>query len=109
MLSEILLSLQLANKVNNANKDFSESINDNVGNVGNVGNQEVKSEATIKTIVLKLIAQKNSISIREIATHTKLSTRQVERIIAQLKQDNKLERQGSNRSGQWLVKEKEEK
>jgi len=68
-----------------------------------VVNDVVNDVVINKNLVLEYISNKNNASAKEIANSLGLSSRQVQRYIAQLKQDNKLIRHGSNRSGYWEV------
>ena len=58
-----------------------------------------------KRDVLDLIKQDSYISTSKIASSLSLSRRQVERTLELLKKDQILFRQGTARSGQWIVKE----
>lgn len=58
-----------------------------------------------KIDVLDLIKQDHHISTSKIAVSLGLSRRQVERTLDLLKKDQKLLRQGTARSGQWIVTE----
>ncbi len=54
-------------------------------------------------IVLNVIRQNTRVTIKQISAETGLSRRTVDRMIAALKEQKKLERTGSSRSGEWKV------
>lgn len=54
--------------------------------------------------LLSLIRQNNRISAKELAESLGISSRQCERIIAELKEQGLLERKGSKKTGFWEVK-----
>lgn len=54
-------------------------------------------------LVLNLIKENSKVTIKQISMGTGLSRRTVDRIIAVLKKQQKLERTGSSRSGEWKV------
>lgn len=78
--------------------------NQNVGvNKKNVGvnkkNVGVKTEEKIIT----LIKDNNKITIKEMAIKLDKTTRSIERTIKKLKQDNKIKRVGSDKTGTWEI------
>ena len=54
-------------------------------------------------LILDIIRQNDRVTIKQISAETGLSRRTVDRIIAALKEQKKLERTGSSRSGEWKV------
>ena len=58
-----------------------------------------------ESVILGLLSGDSGISAKEISLRLHVSTRTVERILRQLKQSCKIDRVGSARSGQWIVKE----
>lgn len=58
-----------------------------------------------ESVILGLLSGDSGISAKEISLRLHVSTRTVERILRQLKQSGKIDRVGSARSGQWIVKE----
>ena len=88
MLQEILNTLEFHQ---------GETIDPHVGiNVGtNVGINEQK--------LLSLIARSPHISAREMAASLGITQRQCERILATLKQQQRIRRSGSNKSGYWEI------
>ncbi len=58
-----------------------------------------KSEITI----LKLLADKPSLTRAELAEQTGFSDSGIKKIINSLKSNNWIERHGSNKSGEWIV------
>ena len=86
--------VQFINRNHNINTDM------NVGiDVGNVGIWTNDSEA----MLIELIRQNSKITAKEIADALKLSKRQCERIIADLKNRGILSRKGTNRTGYWVI------
>lgn len=73
--------------------------NDDVGI--NVGINEA-----LKNKVLEYLKENPKASARVVALDLGISSRQVERMIAKLKEENLLARQGSNKNGTWVVLEK---
>ncbi len=78
--------------------------NQNVGvkqkNVGvNKKNVGVKTEEKI----LSLIKDNNKITIKEMAIKLDKTTRSIERTVKNLKQDNKIKRVGSDKTGTWEI------
>lgn len=78
----------------------------NVGiNMGDVGiNVGINEDARAK--VLEYLKENPKASARVVALALGMSSRQVERMIARLKEENLLVRQGSNKNGTWVVLEK---
>ena len=58
-----------------------------------------------ESVILGLLSGDSGISAKEISFRLHVSTRTVERILRQLKKSGKIDRVGSARSGQWIVKE----
>lgn len=76
------------------------AITSDVGiNVGiNVG---IKSEQLDK--ILSLIRQNPRVSVREMALMLKISSRQCERLISEMKAQGLIKREGANKNGCWVV------
>ncbi len=53
--------------------------------------------------MLSLIINNNVITIKEISDNLNISMRKTERIIAELKEKGVLRREGSRKSGYWVV------
>ena len=53
--------------------------------------------------LLALLKQDGSLTAKEMAASLNITYRQVQRIIAKLKDDNKLIRHGANKNGYWEV------
>ena len=69
-----------------------EVLDDNVGiNVG------------IKELVLEQLRKNPSASAKAVSLHIGYSQRQVERATASLKENGRLAREGSNKTGHWVV------
>ena len=58
----------------------------------------------LNEIVLSLINSNRNITVKEISDAANISLRKCERIIAELKEQGIIERQGSKKSGYWVVK-----
>ncbi len=80
-----------------------ESVGNDVGNVGNdVGN--VNSEAvTTAERVLRLIADNPKISAQSIAAGLGMSKRHIERVMAGLRDEGILIREGGGTRGSWVI------
>ena len=79
-----------------------QSTRTNVGS--NVGN-DVGSDVgiNVEEKILLLLKDNPKMTAKQLAEILQLSGRQIERIIAVLKSEGKLERIGTNRSGNWKV------
>ncbi|MEG1574393.1 MAG: ATP-binding protein [Bacteroidales bacterium] len=64
-----------------------------------------KEDVGINSDLLSLVRQNNRISAKELAEALGISSRQCERIIAELKKNGILERKGSKKTGYWEIKE----
>lgn len=91
--------VQFVKLKHNSNADIHVGID--VGDVGNVGNRINDNEV----LLIELIRQNSKITAKEIADALKLSKRQCERIIADLKNRGILSRKGTNRTGYWIITE----
>ena len=91
--------VQFVKLKHNSNADIHVGID--VGDVGNVGNRINDNEV----LLIELIRQSSKITAKEIADALKLSKRQCERIIADLKNRGILSRKGTNRTGYWIITE----
>lgn len=65
--------------------------------------EDVGINVGINGELLSLIRQNNRISAKELAEVLNISSRQCERIIAELKEHGLLERKGSKKAGYWVV------
>ena len=72
---------------------------------GDVTNN-VTNDVTNDTILLGLIHKNPEITTKELAEALKLSERQCKRIIADLKKQGILSREGTNRTGHWIINER---
>lgn len=80
-----------------------QNVGTNKGDVGiNVGIND-----TLKERVLEYLKENPKASARILALDLGVSSRQIERMIARLKAEGLLLRQGSNKSGTWVVSEKQ--
>jgi len=59
----------------------------------------------INSNLLTFVRQNNRISAKELAEELGISSRQCERIIAELKEQGIIERKGSKKAGYWEIKE----
>ncbi|MEM1124075.1 MAG: ATP-binding protein [Bacteroidota bacterium] len=66
-------------------------------------NATSKSSVKSSVKIMELMAQNNTISLKEIANHLGLTARAVEKQVAALKKENKLKRGGAARGGYWRV------
>ena len=74
--------------------------------VENVGDNFVKVVDKIVTIsdsVLYTISENNSITTKKLAEQYSMSMRQMQRIIAQLKDENRIKRIGPDKGGHWEI------
>ena len=86
------------------NDTVSDTVNGTVNNTTNVGvNVGVKLNKT-QTSILKEIDKKPEITIDELSKLISVETRTIERNIRQLKEKNLLERKGSDKNGEWVIK-----
>lgn len=97
---EIGLSFQVQFVNMNLNSNTGTHLGIDVGNVGiDVGVGTNDNEI----LLIELIRQNSKITVKEIADTLKLSKRQCERIIADLKHRGILSRKGTNRTGYWTI------
>lgn len=91
----------------NLNSNTGTHLGIDVGNVGidvgvDVGNVGIGTSDN-EILLIELIRQNSKITVKEIADTLKLSKRQCERIIADLKHRGILSRKGTNRTGYWTI------
>ena len=72
------------------------------------GNSDVAINVALNVVtnedkLLALLKQDGSLTAKEMAASLNITYRQVQRIIAKLKDDNKLIRHGANKNGYWEV------
>ena len=67
--------------------------------------EDVGINVGINSDLLSLVRQNNRISAKELAEALGISSRQCERIIAELKEQGVIERKGSKKAGYWEIKE----
>ena len=67
--------------------------------------QTQKENVGINSDLILLVRENNRISAKELAETLGISFRQCERIIAELKEQDIIERKGSKKSGHWEIKE----
>jgi len=78
-------------------------INENVGINGGINDNDVRIKEKNTHLILEYIKEHPRDSATKIALNVGLSSRQVERIIANLKKGGHLQRVGSNKTGMWVV------
>ena len=104
---EIGLSFQVQFVNMNINSNTGTHLGIDVGNVGidvgNVGIDVSVGTSNNEILLIELIRQNSKITVKEIADTLKLSKRQCERIIADLKHRGILSRKGTNRTGYWTI------
>lgn len=97
------------NNANNAIDNDTDDVNDTDGTNGSGVNDTddvSPSDSEVpegEQLILDIIRQNDRVTIKQISAETGLSRRTVDRIIAALKEQKKLERTGSSRSGEWKV------
>ena len=96
---EVGLSFQVQFVNINHNSTTDTDVGSDVGSVGVVGIGMNDSES----LLIELIRHNSKITAKEIADTLKLSKRQCERIIANLRNRGILSRQGTNRTGYWVL------
>ncbi|MFI3261495.1 MAG: ATP-binding protein [Rikenellaceae bacterium] len=87
-------------------RDFSqtEDVNDGLNGGLNGGlNSDLDDDGGLNERLLKLIQNNITITIKEISQSLNINLRKCERIIAELKKQGLLERQGSKKAGFWKV------
>ena len=90
----------------NYNEKENEAQNDGI-NIDNVG-QNVGQKINIndrKNIILKNIKETEKLDTMEIAKQLNVTKRTIERDLAELRKDNKIEYIGSSKNGKWIIKE----
>ena len=88
------------------NMNYNEAQNDGI-NIDNVG-QNVGQKINIndrKNIILKNIKETEKLDTMEIAKQLNVTKRTIERDLASLRKDNKIEYIGSSKNGKWIIKE----
>lgn len=94
MLQELYNAL-----LNQANGVINGVIN---GTINGVINGKINGEET-EGKILKLLSKENTLTIAQLAEKLSMSTRQISRTITGLKKAGKLARNGSNKTGHWVV------
>lgn len=90
----------------NYNEKENEAQNDGI-NIDNVG-QNVGQKFNVndrKNIILKNIKETEKLDTMEIAKQLNVTKRTIERDLAALRKDNKIEYIGSSKNGKWIIKE----
>ena len=85
------------------NMNYNEAQNDGI-NVGqNVGQKFNVNDR--KNIILKIIKETENLDTTDIARKLNVTKRTIERDLAALRKDNKIEYIGSSKNGKWIIKE----
>ena len=90
----------------NYNEKENEAQNDGI-NIDNVG-QNVGQKFNVKdrkNIILKIIKETENLDTTGIARKLNVTKRTIERDLAELRKDNKIEYIGSSKNGKWIIKE----
>jgi len=76
----------------------------NVGeNVGEKTEKTLKGKAKREQDILGLMRSDPTISSAELAKALNVTDRTIERDIARLREENKIKRQGGDKSGEWVI------
>lgn len=102
----IIVTLYNMNYNEKENVGINEAQNDGI-NIDNVG-QNVGQKFNVndrKNIILKNIKETESLDTTDIAKKLNVTKRTIERDLAELRKDNKIEYIGSSKNGKWIIKE----
>ena len=102
----IIVTLYNMNYNEKENVGINEAQNDGI-NIDNVG-QNVGQKINVndrKNIILKNIKETESLDTTVIAKKLNVTKRTIERDLAELRKDNKIEYIGSSKNGKWIIKE----
>ena len=94
----------------NYNEKENEAQNDgiNIDNVGQNVGQNVGKKFNVndrKNIILKIIKETENLDTTGIARKLNVTKRTIERDLAELRKENKIEYIGSSKNGKWIIKE----
>lgn len=82
-----------------------EGVTNVTNNVTNVTIDDNRNLEDSETLLIELVRQDSDITTKKIAEILRLSERQCKRIIANLKKQGILIREGTNRTGYWIIKQ----
>lgn len=102
----IIVTLYNMNYSQKENEAQNEVINDGI-NIDNVG-QNVGQKFNVndrKNIILKIIKETQNLDTTDIARKLNVTKRTIERDLAVLRKENKIEYIGSSKNGKWIIKE----
>ena len=102
----IIVTLYNMNYNEAQNEVINDGINDGI-NIDNVG-QKVGQKFNVndrKNIILKIIKETENLDTTDIARKLNVTKRTIERDLAALRKDNKIEYIGSSKNGKWIIKE----
>ena len=102
----IIVTLYNMNYNEKENEAQNVGINDGI-NIDNVG-QNVGQKFNVndrKNIILKIIKKTENLDTTDIARKLNVTKRTIERDLAALRKDNKIEYIGSSKNGKWIIKE----
>ena len=89
------------------NMNYNEAQNDGINEEINVG-QNVGQKFNVndrKNIILKIIKETENLDTTDIARKLNVTKRTIERDLAALRKENKIEYIGSSKNGKWIIKE----
>lgn len=102
----IIVTLYNMNYNEKENEAQNVGINDGI-NIDNVG-QNVGQKFNVnyrKNIILKIIKETENLDTTDIARKLNVTKRTIERDLAVLRKENKIEYIGSSKNGKWIIKE----
>lgn len=102
----IIVTLYNMNYNEKENETPNVGINDGI-NIDNVG-QNVGQKFNVndrKNIILKIIKETENLDTTDIARKLNVTKRTIERDLAVLRKENKIEYIGSSKNGKWIIKE----
>ena len=102
----IIVTLYNMNYNEKENVGINETQNDGI-NIDNVG-QNVGQKFNVndrKNIILKIIKETENLDTTDIARKLNVTKRTIERDLAVLRKENKIEYIGSSKNGKWIIKE----
>ena len=98
----IIVTLYNMNYNEKENVGINEAQNDGI-NIDNVGQKFNVNDR--KNIILKIIKETENLDTTDIARKLNVTKRTIERDLAALRKDNKIEYIGSSKNGKWIIKE----
>lgn len=96
-ISDNGIIVTLYNMNYNEKENEAQNVGQNVGQKFNVNDR--------KNIILKIIKETENLDTTDIARKLNVTKRTIERDLAALRKDNKIEYIGSSKNGKWIIKE----